>query len=66
MAAAASFVTINGHRELFLVYKTQGDPGKSQPVTVRMVRLADTSGTRGGCRHIRQVITGHDYRFPVW
>jgi hypothetical protein len=38
-------VTINGQRELFLVCKTQGDPGNGQPVTIRMVRLADADGT---------------------
>jgi len=33
-------VTINGVRELFLVYKTQGP----SPSTIRMVRLSDTDG----------------------
>jgi arabinan endo-1,5-alpha-L-arabinosidase len=37
-----AFVTIGGAQELFLVYKTQGQNGKS---TIRMVRLADDDGT---------------------
>jgi arabinan endo-1,5-alpha-L-arabinosidase len=37
-----AFVTIDGAQELFLVYKTQGQNGKS---TIRMVRLADDDGT---------------------
>jgi len=46
LASQPSFVTINGQRELFLVYKTQGDPGQPpQQVTIRMVRLADADGT---------------------
>lgn len=45
LAGQPSFVTINGQRELFLVYKTQGDPGNGQPVMIRMVRLADADGT---------------------
>jgi hypothetical protein len=45
LASQPSFVTVNGQRELFLVYKTQGDPGKGQRVTIRMVRLADADGT---------------------
>lgn len=45
LAGQPSFVTINGHPELFLVYKTQGDPGNGQQVTIRMVRLADADGT---------------------
>ena len=45
LAGQPSFVTINGHRELFLLYKTQGDPGRKQQVTIRMVRLSNTDGT---------------------
>ena len=45
LAGQPTFVTINGQRELFLVYKTQGDPGNGQVVTTRMVRLADADGT---------------------
>jgi arabinan endo-1,5-alpha-L-arabinosidase len=37
-----AFVTVDGAQELFLVYKTQGQNGKS---TIRMVRLADDDGT---------------------
>jgi beta-xylosidase len=37
-----AFVTIDGAQELFLLYKTQGQEGKS---TIRMVRLADDDGT---------------------
>ncbi len=40
-----AFLTISGAQELFLVYKTQGDPGSGQIVTIRMVRLSDTDGT---------------------
>ena len=40
-----AFVTIDGAQELFLVYKTQGDPGNGQTVTIRMVRLSDSDGT---------------------
>lgn len=40
-----AFVTISGSQELFLVYKTQGDPGSGQEVTIRMVRLSDSDGT---------------------
>jgi len=39
------FVTISGSQELFLLYKTQGDPGSGQVVTIRMVRLSDSDGT---------------------
>ena len=45
LAGQPFFVTINGQRELFLVYKTQGDPSLGQTVTIRMVRLADADGT---------------------
>lgn len=38
-------VTISGSQELFLLYKTQGDPGSGQVVTIRMVRLSDSDGT---------------------
>jgi arabinan endo-1,5-alpha-L-arabinosidase len=43
--ASPVFVTISGSQELFLVYKTQGDPGSGQTVTIRMVRLSDSDGT---------------------
>ena len=43
--ASATFVTISGSQELFLLYKTQGDPGNGQIVTIRMVRLSDSDGT---------------------
>lgn len=43
--ASPAFVTISGAQELFLVYKTQGNPGNGQTVTIRMVRLSDTDGT---------------------
>jgi len=43
--ASPAFVTIDGSQELFLVHKTQGDPGNGQIVTIRMVRLADADGT---------------------
>ena len=39
------FVRVGGHQELFLVYKTQADPGADQHATIRMVRLADANGT---------------------
>lgn len=39
------FVTIGGHQELFLLYKTQANPGGGQVATIRMVRLADATGT---------------------
>lgn len=38
------FVTISGSQELFLLYKTQGNPGNGQAVTIRMVRLSDSDG----------------------
>lgn len=38
------FVRIGGHQELFLVYKTQADPGAGQHATIRMVRLAVGNG----------------------
>ena len=40
-----AFVTIDGTKELFLLYKTQGDPGKGQIVTIRMARLSASDGT---------------------
>ena len=40
-----AFVTIGGARELFLLYKTQGDPGKGQVATIRMARLSASDGT---------------------
>lgn len=43
--ASPVFVTISGSQELFLLYKTQGDPGNDQIVTIRMVRLSDAGGT---------------------
>src|SRR5215472_14628245 len=43
--AAPVFVTIRGHRQLYLVYKTEADPGKGQPATIRMVRLSASTGT---------------------
>jgi hypothetical protein len=39
------FVKIGGHQELFLVYKTQANPGAGQVSTIRMVRLANANGT---------------------
>src|SRR5215469_16041162 len=43
--AAPVFVTINGRQQLYLVYKTEADPGKGQPATIRMVRLSPSTGT---------------------
>jgi len=43
--ASPVFVTIKGHRQLYLVYKTEADPGKGQPATIRMVRLSASNGT---------------------
>jgi hypothetical protein len=43
--AAPAFVTIGGHSELFLLYKTQGNPGEGQIDTIRMARLDDANGT---------------------
>jgi beta-xylosidase len=43
--ASPTFVTIDGQQRLYLVYKTQADPGKGQPATIRMIRLADADGT---------------------
>lgn len=43
--ASPVFVTRGGHKQLFLVYKTQGDPGAGQHATIRMVRLDAASGT---------------------
>jgi hypothetical protein len=43
--AAPVFVTIRGHRQLYLVYKTEANPGKGQPATIRMVRLSPSTGT---------------------
>lgn len=40
------FVKFGRHAELFLLYKTQANPGAGQPSTIRMVRLADANGTR--------------------
>jgi arabinan endo-1,5-alpha-L-arabinosidase len=38
-------VTIGGHAELFLLYKTQGNPADGQIATIRMVHLNDSDGT---------------------
>jgi arabinan endo-1,5-alpha-L-arabinosidase len=43
--ASPAFVTVDGQQWLYLVYKTQGDPGAGQPVTIRMARLAADTGT---------------------
>jgi arabinan endo-1,5-alpha-L-arabinosidase len=43
--ASPVFVTIKGQQRLFLVYKTQANPGIGQPATIRMVRLAAVGGT---------------------
>jgi len=43
--AAPVFVRVGGHQELFVVYKTQADPGAGQHATIRMVRLAEANGT---------------------
>lgn len=43
--ASPVFVTIRGHRQLYLVYKTEANPGKGQPATIRMVRLSASTGT---------------------
>jgi arabinan endo-1,5-alpha-L-arabinosidase len=43
--ASPAFVTIDGAKELFLLYKTQGDPGNGQIVTIRMARLSASDGT---------------------
>ncbi|HUB40746.1 MAG TPA: family 43 glycosylhydrolase [Streptosporangiaceae bacterium] len=45
IGASPVFVDIGGHQELFLVYKTQANPGAGQHATIRMVRLADANGT---------------------
>ena len=42
--ASPVFVTIKGGRQLYLVYKTEADPGKGQPATIRMVRLSPSTG----------------------
>jgi arabinan endo-1,5-alpha-L-arabinosidase len=43
--ASPVFVTVGGSQELFLLYKTQADPGNGQTATIRMVRLSDSDGT---------------------
>jgi hypothetical protein len=43
--ASPVLVTINGRQQLYLVYKTEADPGKGQPATIRMVRLSASTGT---------------------
>jgi arabinan endo-1,5-alpha-L-arabinosidase len=43
--ASPVFVTIKGRQQLFLLYKTEADPGKGQPATIRMVRLSPSTGT---------------------
>lgn len=43
--ASPVFVTIGGRQQLYLVYKTEADPGKGQPATIRMVRLSPQTGT---------------------
>lgn len=43
--ASPVLVKISGHTQLFLVYKTQANPGKGQPATIRMVRLSASTGT---------------------
>ncbi len=41
---APVMVTINGQQELFLLYKTQADPGNGEPTTIRMVQLDPSDG----------------------
>lgn len=43
--ASPVFASIRGHRQLYLVYKTQANPGIGQPATIRMVRLSASTGT---------------------
>jgi arabinan endo-1,5-alpha-L-arabinosidase len=43
--ASPVLVTIKGQLQLYLVYKTEADPGKGQPATIRMVRLSASTGT---------------------
>jgi arabinan endo-1,5-alpha-L-arabinosidase len=43
--ASPAFVTIGGQQRLYLVYKTQANPGIGQPATIRMARLSATDGT---------------------
>jgi hypothetical protein len=45
IGASPVFVRIGMQQELFLVYKTQANPGAGQHATIRMVRLADANGT---------------------
>lgn len=44
IGAAPVIVTIGGQQELFLLYKTQGDPGSGEATTIRMVQLSMTNG----------------------
>lgn len=43
--ASPVFVTIGGQQRLYLVYKTQANPGIGQHATIRMARLSAASGT---------------------
>ncbi len=43
--ASPALVRIGGQQRLYLVYKTQGDPGKGQKATIRMARLSAVNGT---------------------
>ncbi len=39
------FVTIDSQVRLYVLYKTQADPGAGEPSTIRMVRVSDSDGT---------------------
>ncbi len=58
--ASPVFVTIKGRQQLYLVYKTEADPGKGQPATIRMVRLSAGTGTAavGASRQLLFSATG--------
>ncbi|HEY3903150.1 MAG TPA: family 43 glycosylhydrolase, partial [Streptosporangiaceae bacterium] len=43
--ASPAIVTVSGQQRLYLVYKTQADPGIGQPATIRMARLSAVNGT---------------------
>ncbi len=43
--ASPAFVTIGGQQRLYLVYKTQANPGIGEPATIRMARLSAVNGT---------------------
>jgi arabinan endo-1,5-alpha-L-arabinosidase len=56
-----AWVTISGTKELFLVYKTQGQPLSNQVVTVRMARLgSDGVSVLGDSHQLLYSATGTD------